>query len=201
MDDSKIFVKKYRDYLPQIKSMDVSQKSEILGIRKQDDVCIFDFFNRPIAFDGQFIDIQNAEVTPAVKFVLCKYMLRCPDTVIKASDRLVTFWEFSNAGPLVYRFSDNTGKIMTTTFSGYMDKLKSRCLSLGGTFVDTESYDISVSFHALPRVPIILNFNDQDERMPATAGILFHDDAEVYLDQESLIIICTWLTGFLIQDN
>lgn len=202
MDDSKLVDKKYRDCLPQIKSMDLSQNAAILGIQKQEDVFIFDFFNRPIAFDGhEFVDIQKNDVTPAVKAVLCNYIVRCPDKVIKASGRLVTFREFSNAGPLFSRFSENTGKIITTTFSGHTDTLKSRCRKLGGTFVGTESYDIRVRFQALPRVSIILNFNDQDELMPASAGFLFHDDAEVYLDLQSLTTICTWLTGFLIQDK
>lgn len=107
--------------------------------------------------------------------------------------------EILNAGPLFSRFAENTGKIITTTFSGQMAKLKSRCQNLGGTILETGSYDLSVAFRALPRVPIILNFNDTDELMPANAGFLYHDDAETYLDLESLTIICTWLTGLLIQ--
>jgi len=61
------------------------------------------------------------------------------------------------------------------------------------------SYDLSVRFKALSRIPIILNFNDKDDMMPANAGFLFQDNADKYLDLECLSIICTYLTGQLIQ--
>ncbi len=127
MENSKIVDKGYAKCLPQIKTIDFSRKAEMLGIQKQDQLFIFDFFNRQISFDGNdFIDIQGHEVTNAI-------------------------------------------------------------------------YDLSVDFRALPKVPIILNFNDTDELMPANAVFLYHDDAETYLDLESLTIICTYLTGLLIQ--
>jgi len=202
MEDSKIFDKKYANCLLQIKTIDFAEKAEILGIQRQDQLFVFDFFNRQIAFDGNdFIDIQGYEVTIAVKVVLCNYLKMCPDKVLKASSRLVTFREFSNAGPLFSRFSENTGKIITTTFSGQMDKLGSRCQNLGAAVMKTQSYDLSADFRALSRVPIILNFNDTDELMPANAVFLFHDDAEMYLDLESLTVICTYLTGLLIQSG
>jgi hypothetical protein len=113
----------------------------------------------------------------------------------------VTFREFSNAGPLFFRFSENTGKIISTTFSGHLEKLKSRCQSLGGIILGTASYDLSVQFQALNKVFIFLNFNDTDEFMPANAMFLFHDNAETFLDLESLTIICTYLTGLLIRDR
>lgn len=200
MENSKIFDIKFANCRPQIKTIDFSMKVGMLGIQKLDHLFIFDFFNRQIAFDGNdFIDIHGQEVTTAIKVVLCNYILSCPDKVIKTSNRLVTFREFSNAGPLFSRFTENTGKIITTTFSGQMDKLRLRCQSLGGTIIKSESYDLSVDFRALHRVPIILNFNDTDEQMPANAVFLYHDDAETYLDLESLTIICTYLTGLLIQ--
>lgn len=200
MEDSKIFYKKYAEDLAQIKTVDLSKKAEILDIHVQDQLFVFDFFNQQIVFDGHdFIDIQGHEVTDAVKVVLCNYILKCPENEFKASNQLVTFREFSNAGPLFSRFTENTGKVITTTFSGQMDTLKSRCQNLGATIADTQSYDLSANFRALPRVPIILNFNDTDELMPAKAGFLFHDDAESYLDLECLTIISTYLTGLLIS--
>lgn len=200
MKESKSFDKQYANYLSQIKTIDFAKKTEILGIQKQEQLFVFDFFNRQIAFDGNdFIDMQGHAVTTAIKVMLCNYLLMCPDKILKASNRLVTFREFSNAGPLFSRFTENTGKIISTTFSGKMDKLKTWCRDLGGTIMETASYDLSVDFRALPRVSIILNFNDTDERMPANALFLLHDDAEMYLDLKSLTILCTYLTGLLLQ--
>jgi len=202
MDDSKIFDKKYNEYLSQLREFPFSQKAAILGVQKRNQSYVFEFFNRRIAFDrNDFKDLSGEEVTFAVKVVLCKYLLMCPEKVSESSNRLVTFREFANAGPLFSSFTANTGKIIETTFSGQLEKLKARCANLGGTVVETKSYDLSIRFRALHRVPIILNFNDTDELMPAKAGFLYHDNAENYLDLECLTITCTYLTGLLIQSG
>jgi hypothetical protein len=202
MEDSKIFDKKYTEYLSQIKDFDFSKKIEILGIQKRDQLFIFEFFNRQIAFDGNdFTDIAGDEVTFAVKMILCKYLLMCPEEICESSNRLVTFREFANAGPLFSSFTANTNKIIETSFSGHLEKLKTQCLKLGGIIMETKSYDLSVRFRALRRVPVILNFNDTDELMPAKVTVLYHDNAEIYLDPECLSIICTYLTGLLIQNK
>ena len=202
MESSKIFDITYNDYLPQTKDFDFSKKAEILGIQKQNQSFMFEFFNRQIVFDrNDFKDITGKELTFAVKVVLCKYLLMCPEKISKSSNRLVTFREFANAGPLFSSFTANTNKIIETTFSGELETLKMRCRKLGGTMMETKSYDLSVRFRALPMIPIILNFNDKDELLPAKAGFLYHDNAETYLDLECLTITCTYLTGLLIQSS
>ncbi len=202
MEDAKIFDKKFKDYLLKVKDIDIFEKADILGIQKRNQFSIFDFFNKQIIFDQEdFTEIAGGEVTLAVKTVLCKYIMMCPEKNIKSSSTLVTFREFADAGPLFSRFTENTGKIIETTFSGHLEKLRTRCLSLGGIIIENGSYDLSVRFRALPKVPIILNFNDKDEFFPASAGFLYHDNAENYLDLECLGITCTYLTGLLIQAN
>lgn len=202
MKDSKMFDKKYNDYLSQVRDFDFSQKAEILGIQKRNQSFVFDFFNRRIAFDkNDFTDITGENLSFAVKLVLCKYLLMCPPKKMESSNRLITFREFTNAGPLFSSFTANTGKIIETAFSGRIEKLERRCMKLGGTIMETKVYDLSVRFRALHRIPIILNFNDMDELMPAKAGFLYHDNAESYLDLECLTITCTYLTGLLIQSD
>lgn len=65
--------------------------------------------------------------------------------------------------------------------------------------MNTDSHDLSVRFNGLPRIPIIFNFNDEEEGMPTQAGFLFQDDAGDYLNLETLAIISTCLTGSLIR--
>ena len=202
MGNSKTFDATYNDYLSQFKDFDFSKKADRLGLQKQNQLFVFEFFNRRIVFNqNDFKDITGEELTFAVKVVLCKYLLMCPEKIFESSNKLVTFREFANAGPLFSSFTANTNKIIETTFSGQLETLKSRCRKLGGTMVETQSYDLSVRFRALPMIPIILNFNDKDEILPAKAGFLYHDNAEMYLDPECLAITCTYLTGLLIQNE
>ena len=202
MEDAKVFEKKYAAGLSEIKALDLSKRAETLGAKKSGQSYVFYFFNRRIAFNGNdFVDMNGGEVTTAVKVVLCGYLMKCPIQKDTVSNKMVTFREFSNAGPLFSRFSENTGKIISATFSGQLDKLRSSCQNLGGTLMETKSYDLSVRFRALNKVSIFLNFNDADDVMPANAVFLFHDDAERYLDLECSAIICTYLTGLIIKDR
>jgi len=182
--------------------MDLSQKLNVLGIQKRGALFVFDFFNRQLVFDGDdFFDTAGADLTTAVKVVLCTYILMSPEKELKSDGNLVTFREFSDAGPLFLRFTENTAKIIQTSFSNRPETLSRRCLKLGGTILTNQSYDISVRFSALPKIPIILNFNDADELMPANAGFLYRDTAATYLDLQCLTITCTYLTGLLIKSS
>lgn len=200
MEDTKVFDKKLAACLSEIKTLDIFKNLESIGAARHNQSWILDFFDRQIAFDGNdFVDMNGDGMTTAVKVALCNYLMKCPREKGIVSNRMVTFREFSNAGPLFSRFSENTGKIISTTFSGQLDQLKSRCQSIGATLLETESYDLSVRFQALKEIPIFLNFNDADDMMLANAVFLFHDDAETYLDLDSLALLCTYLTGLLIQ--
>ena len=201
MDAPKVFDKKIAACLLEIKTLDILKKLEALGATRDNQSCVLDFFDRRIAFNGNdFVDVSGDDVVAAVKVALCHYLIKCPSEKDSISNKMVSFREFSNAGPLFSRFSENTGKIISTTFSGRPDQLKSSCQKLGGILMETESYDLSVRFQALNNVSIFLNFNDADDVMPANAVFLFHDDAETYCDLEGLAIICTYLTGLLISD-
>jgi len=202
MDVTKVFDKKLAGCLAEIKTLDIFKNLEALGATRHDHSWVLDFFNRRIAFDGNdFVDMNGDMMATAVKVTLCNYLMKCPREKDTVSNRMVTFREFSNAGPLFSRFSENTGKIISTTFSGQLDKLRSSCQNLGGTLMETKSYDLSVRFQALNKVSIFLNFNDADDVMPANAVFLFHDDVEKYLDLECSAIICTYLTGLIIKER
>jgi hypothetical protein len=54
------------------------------------------------------------------------------------------------------------------------------------------SYQFTARFEALPRVPLLLLFNDEDEDFPAQCTLLFQRRAEKFLDMECLAI-CGWL--------
>ena len=69
--------------------------------------------------------------------------------------------------------------------------------ALGGTAPDIDvSYQLAMRFDALPRVPVVLLFNDEDEEFPAEATILFERRAERFLDMECLAIL-----GWMLADR
>ncbi len=202
MNPSKTFNNKFNSAFSRVCKIDYYKNAKILGLIKKRDSLIFDFFNRQITFSRDGIhDIEGQPVTDSVKYALCQYLLMCPDSVIETSNKLVTLRDFSNSGPLYSIFTSNTGKIIQTTFSGNQKSLENRSILLGGKIIENISYDLSFRFTALSRIPVVLNFNDQDDMMPANASFLFHNNADKFLDLECLTILCTYLTGQLIQQT
>ncbi len=202
MNELKTFEQKFNESFLMMNGTGGFSHSDFSDVRKAKNSIKLDFFNRNISVSANGVDdVSGRPLTMAVKYLLCQYLPRCTEKAGESSNRLVSIREFSNAGPLYSSFAANTGKIIETTFSGDVERLKQRCISLGGIAVQNASYDLSIRFKALSRLPVILNFNDKDEFLPACAVFLFHENAITYLDLECLTIICTWLTGQLISDQ
>jgi hypothetical protein len=200
MEYRKSFDEKYTACIAEIGNQDVTKKAGILGADLKDGLLTLSFFNRWINFSKDGFNAADGDaLTTAVTLTLCRYLSLCPDKIPEGSGHLITFRELSDSGPLFSSFTANTNKIIESAFTGKLELLRSRCLQLGGTDTEMPSFDLSMQFMALPRIPIILNFNDRDDLMPATANFLYHDDATRYLDIECLMITCTYLTGQLIQ--
>ncbi len=188
------------EYLSQISERNIDNFIDTLGLQKCAQGYRFDFFNRPILFDSNdFIDLSGKAMPPAIKTVFCRYLIMHPENKTDSSGKLVTFREFSGAGPLFSRFVENTNKTIEKTFSGRLETLEKKCQALFGMPLHHSAYDLSIRFKALPKIPVTLQFNDADDIFPATSVFLFHDDAITYLDLKSLASIVTWFTGFLIN--
>jgi hypothetical protein len=190
----------FDQYLSQIRELDIDAVSDALGIKKCSQGYKFNYFNRSILFDrSDFVDLAGGELQPAIKTIFCQYLLNGLKNTMASSGKLVTFREFSGAGPLFSRFCENTNKTIEQSFSNRLAELEEKCRQLFGMPVNRTSYDLSVRFKALPMIPVIFQFNDTDDLLPANSTILFHEDAQEYLDIRSLATIGTYLTGLLIQ--
>lgn len=189
------------DDLMQIRKLNIDDLINSLDIQKNSIGYEFYFFNRRILYDtNDFMDLSGEEVPPAIKSIFCQYFLRGSQKQVKKSGKWITFREFSGAGPLFSRFTENTNKTIEQTFANRLEALREKCDALSSRRpAGQSSYDLSVCFKALPKVPIAFQFNDADEILPANAALLFFDDAENYLDIKSLAAIATCLTGLLIQ--
>ena len=143
--------------------------------------------------------VDGRPVNFAIRVVLCCYVLQCPTRVPPPGDWM-TYREFRNAGPLVSYFTANTQKIIETSFAGRTADLLKACRRLDAQpFEDGAAYDLSVTFDFLPRIPVLLRFNDRDEEFPAQCAVMFPQSAESFLDMECMAIGGTLLAGTLTQ--
>ena len=197
---AKVFAETYRHYLEQLADIDYLARADILGGRISGNELVIEFYGREYRVSaGGILDASGQKANFAVCVVLCKYILVCPGEVMQ-DGVWVTYREFKDAGPLIGYFNANTNKTIESSFSGRIDRLTAASRQLGATPVaDGASYDISLMFKALPRIPVLLRFNDRDAEFPAQCAILFRESAEHYLDMESLAIVGTFLAGNLIK--
>jgi len=200
---TRVFDETYKHYLQEIRKIDFLAKAEMLGVKASNGALKIPLYNKMYHFrsDG-VICADGEEMTPAVQVMICKYILTCQQREIpEKGDALVTYREFKDAGPLISFFTTNTNKTLETSYSGKVDELRKRGMELGGTILDSDSYDLSLLFHAFPRVPVIVNFNDRDDLFSATCSILYRSSAAHYLDMECLAMTGTLLAGKLIANK
>lgn len=199
MQRSAVFEQTFQDYLKEIEQIDLSRRNDMLGVHLDRGGLVIPLYDRTYRLSADGIEAYTGSPdNPAVRVILCKYVLMCPQELPRIPERLMTYREFKGAGPLTSYFTANTNKILETTFSNKLDLLRERSLRMGGTVIDNEAYDFSVQFDALPRIPVIVNFNDRDEMFPAACSILYRASAEHFLDMECLAMTGTLLAGTLV---
>ena len=195
-----VFETTYRHYLDRLAAVDIQARADRLGAGVNGDALTIPLYGTSytISRDG----VRDAGGTPpnfAIRVALCCYVLQCPETVPQAGEWM-TYREFRDAGPLVGYFTANTQKIIETAFAGNLPGLVAACHDLGGRpYDDGASYDCSLTFDFLPRIPVLLRFNDRDSEFPAQCAVMFPQSAEAFLDMECMTIGGTLLADTLIR--
>ena len=202
MEKSDIFEKNYRQYCEQLSVVDSESVKDVLGIEHHDDGMSVPFF------DGTYFVSENGIVNTSgvradymVSVILAKYILLCPDKLHYDPDwaSIKDFKKNSQFTNVNY-FSSDTEKKIEKQFAGNPEVLKKACSAIGGFQAEMNiSYDVSFQFDALPRISLLLLFNDGDDEFPAKCNVLFQKHAEFYLDPESLVMMGTVLTNNLIK--
>lgn len=189
-EKSSVFKKTYTEYLAQIARLDFSTKQERLGVKLESHEIVVPFFGKSYRFSSSGIaDPSGKRPDFGTCVVLCKYLLLCPAGYPQEGD-WVSYRDFKEAGPLTHFFVSNVENPIAMTFSGLVGELEKACAAFGGTRPDIElSYDLIMRFDPLPKVPLLMLFNDADDDFPANCSVLFERRAEKYLDAECLAIL------------
>jgi len=171
-----------------------------LGARPVDQGLVIPFFGREHLVSAQGIsDPQGRRPHHLVSVVLSKYVLTCPEAAEPAG-AWVAYRDFQGTEPYAAGFADTAERPIDRRFSGRLDRLKAAGSELGGRCPELEyAYDLIVEFQALPRVPLLMLFNDADEEFPAHCSLLFDASGDRYLDTECLAMLGQALAAYLIR--
>jgi hypothetical protein len=195
-----IFEETYQNYLAQLAGIDFASRADSLGMEIRDGEGLVPLMGKiyRVSPKGVF-DSLGKETLHGVSILLCRYLLLCPKSE-PPGDNWVTYKDFKDAAPFVGGFISNTEKALVKEFSNRLEDLKEACQKLGAGPADLDlSYQIVSRFDVLPKIPILLLFNDEDEEFPAQGAFLFQQKAAGYLDMECLAILGWLLTDALVQ--
>jgi hypothetical protein len=200
-DESPAFEQTYRRYLTRVASIDLDSRTEILGIGLEAGEAVIPLFGGVHRVSDRGVRAPSGgQPIHSVSVVLCQYLLLCPDAAPADGADWVTYKDFKDAGPFVDGFVNNSEKAICRAFAGRLDALREACGRIGGTDPSLEvSTQLAMRFEALPRIPLALLFNDEDEEFPADSTILFERRAEKYLDMECLAILGWMLADLLVE--
>jgi hypothetical protein len=195
-----IFEETYKNYLAQVGEINLTLTAQSLGLAVSGKEAEIPFFGKAYRVSSRGVfDPEGREPSHAVRVALCRYLLLAPKTTPEGEE-WVSYKDFRDAAPFVGGFVSNTERALVKYFSGRLDRLKAACPALGGRPAELElSYQVVVRFEALPHIPILLLFNDEDEEFPAQGTLLFQKKAAAYLDMECLAILGWYLTDALNQ--
>lgn len=197
---SSIFEQTYQNYVNQIAAMDLDAVKKTLGARLDENGLTIDFYGQAFRVSPHGIMNASGNRPPLdICVILCQYIFHCPAFPPMPSD-WVSFRDFKDSGPLTVYWRNDVEQPIAMTFSKRRDRLEQAGRAMGGDPPATAlPYDLALQFTALPRIPVIMLFNDADSEFPAQASVLFQKSAETYLDAESLAMLGRTLAVKLIQ--
>lgn len=185
-----VFEKTYKDYISQVAGIDFKSLEQPLGVKAERGGIMIPLFGESYQVSGNgIIDPSGKQPSLDICVVLCKYLLLCPPT--RPQERnWVSYRDLKDSGPLTVYFLNDVERAIAEHFAGRLDALKEACRVVRGYPPNMDAiYDLAMQFDALPRVPVILLYNDADDEFPARSSVLFERRAETYLDPECLAMV------------
>jgi len=190
MEKEHVYEQTYKDYLTRIARLDFDFIADKLGAAVDGEDLLVAFFGRPYRISAQGIsDPSGRQPHLSVSVILCKYLLMCP-LIEPLGGSWMAYKDFKDAAPLIHAFSNTVTGPLAETFSGRVPELENAGKKMGGYPPGEQfPYDLCLQFDALPKVPLLLLFNDRDDEFPAQCGVLFEKRTEKFIDMECLAMV------------
>jgi hypothetical protein len=176
----------YDNLLKKLEDIDLHERIILVGGFEEDHDLSIHFLNRPIRVSEQGIrGLHGDEPDVSTRIILCHYLLQAGEGEV--SGEWVSYRDFKDSGFFIRNFQANVEERIARYFGGRPGDLDRACRRLHGkNGPDRRGGETSYTFAALPRIPLLLVFYDQDDEFPAAAKLLFDRSAPLWLDMECL---------------
>ena len=189
-----IFDTTRQEYLRRIGETDLREIAQKIGATYVKNTLIAPLVTRNYMISPKAVtDEQDREAPFPVCVLLSRYILHCP-AFPSGNTNWTAFRDFPGTSPLLCYFTGEIEDALAKFFANGLPLLQKCCTDLGGRIAEPAvHYDLGCAFTALPKLRLLLLFNDADEEFPAAATLLFEKMAGDYLDPESLAILARHL--------
>ena len=198
--EAPIFEETYNNYLSRIAGINLEVVAARLGAKMEAGQAVIPLLGRFYRVSKEGITREDGRRPQlGTRVILSKYLLMCPAEEPGSND-WAAYRDFKDSGPLTTYFANDVEGAVANAFAGRTEDLEKAAELLGGYVPETAfPYDVCRCFNALPRVPLLMLFNDVDEEFPARCTVLFQAGAEEYLDGECLAMLGAQLSGRLVS--
>ncbi|MFC1839769.1 DUF3786 domain-containing protein [Thermodesulfobacteriota bacterium] len=195
--ESSVFEKTFSFYLDKLDNIDPEFLTESLGVSFDEKGIAIQLLNEEYIVSKKGVaDSTGKRPSFDLCIILLKYLLT-RRTEYPSGSQWTAFRDLRDSGPLTVYYRDNVERAFSDYFTGNTSGLKSACINTGG-IIPEEIFtnDVSMKFNFLPRIPMLLLFNDKDEDFSASCSVLFEQRSENYLDAE-----CIAMAGSVLFSN
>ncbi len=185
-----VYEKTYQEYLKQLNNLNFIGKEKSLGIAVDGPDAVVPYFGTSVRLTAHGLkDATGRRPDFADCVVICRYLIMCPPYESQ-ENQWSAYRDFPDAGPLTVYWADSVENRLARRFEGHVDALRRACDALGGEDTNPDiACDLCRQFTPLPKVPLLLVYNDVDDDFAASVSLLFEKRASTYLDAESQAIL------------
>ncbi len=192
----------YQYYLSRMRGLSLESIAGRLGAAFKDNHLEIPLLNSNyLVSHDEIVDTSGNRPYLDICVILSRYILMCPPAA-PAESGWANFRDLKDTAPLIGYFAKDVEQTIGRCFSGKADDLKHAGAALGGYPPNLDvRYDIGLCFDALPKVPMLLLFNDEDGEFAAKTLVLFDRGTDRYLDAECIAMLGTQLFHHLRKAN
>ncbi len=189
------YEKVYLELVQRLAAAPLRQNAEALDLEWRDGATSVPLFGLPYMVSAEGVTAQVGEAPVAHRIVLAHYLLHGGRG--EPSGQFVPYRELRGGCDFSRNLAITVEARMASFFAGKRDALTGAARALDGTVADLEtSCDAAFSISAMPKVPLMFTFYDEDDNFPAEVKVFFDALALKFLDLE-----CLAVTGMLLASE
>ena len=191
----------YGELLERLKEVDLPGVVPALGGHPHENEFLMRFLGRVYRINPEgILDEKGREPNVATRVILCHYLIQGGDGAL--TGEWISYRDSKDSAFFIAYFQVNAEERIARTFTGKIHDLERAARELDGRPYEVfQTGDLCYYLEALPRVPLLLVFNDGDDDFPASCKLLFDRSAPVWLDAECRAVLGTLVAERLIRSN